>query len=83
MRFDGQAAMLTKVLKPETEGDLSAGPTEHGEFTRSGMSVRDEAGELVIDIRAEDVVALRAALNSYLRWTKLALDAKDAIEVRE
>lgn len=26
------------------------------------------SGELVVDIKAEDLTALRAALNTYLRW---------------
>lgn len=73
IRPNGQAGMLTRVLRPEAEGEVS----------RSSMRVSEENGELVIDIEAEDVVALRAALNSYLRWTKLAIDTEEAMEVLE
>jgi len=73
IRMNEQANMLTRVLRPEAEEDIS----------RSNMNVREEDGELVMEIQADDVVALRAALNSYLRWTKLAIDTKDAIEVLE
>ncbi len=35
---------------------------------------------LTIKILAEDPHALRAALNSYLRWFQLALDVEEVIE---
>ena len=63
--------MLANALKPEI----------HDEVSRSQMNVEEEKGELVISFEAEDVVALRAAINSYLRWAKLAIDTKEAIGV--
>ena len=63
--------MLVNALKPESQEDIS----------RSLIEIEQDNGELVIRIEAEDTVALRAALNSYLRWTKLAIDTKEAIGV--
>ena len=43
--------------------------------------VKIEGGEsLKITIKADDVHALRAALNSYLRWLQLAVDVEEVIE---
>lgn len=43
--------------------------------------VKIEGGEsLKITIKAEDLHALRAALNSYLRWLQLAVDVEEVIE---
>jgi tRNA threonylcarbamoyladenosine modification (KEOPS) complex Pcc1 subunit len=65
------ADVLARALKPEV----------HDEISRSKMRIEEENGELVISFEAEDVVALRAALNSYLRWAKLAIDTKEIIGV--
>jgi tRNA threonylcarbamoyladenosine modification (KEOPS) complex Pcc1 subunit len=71
IQANGDAKMLARALKPEA----------HDEISRNKMEIEEENGELVISFEAEDVVALRAALNSYLRWTKLAIDTKEAIGV--
>ena len=71
IKTNGDAQMLARALKPEAHDDVS----------RNKMEITEENGELVISFEAEDVVALRAALNSYLRWTKLAIDTKEAIGV--
>ena len=70
IQLDEGAGLLSRALRPEVEGEMS----------RSSMTVEEQDGDLVIRLEAEDLVALRAALNSYLRWTKLAIDSKDAIE---
>jgi tRNA threonylcarbamoyladenosine modification (KEOPS) complex Pcc1 subunit len=71
IQANGDAKMLARALKPEV----------HDEVSRSKMDIEEESGDLVISFEAEDVVALRAALNSYLRWAKLAIDTKKAIGV--
>lgn len=35
---------------------------------RSQTTVRNEDNFLIIEVEAEDIVALRSTLNSYLRW---------------
>ena len=71
VRIDAEdkAQMLANALRPEMEQEVS----------RTRVDIRAEGSELIISIQAEDVVALRASLNSYLRWTKLAIDSQNAI----
>jgi tRNA threonylcarbamoyladenosine modification (KEOPS) complex Pcc1 subunit len=71
IQANDEAQMLARALKPEA----------HDEVSRNKMEIKEEDGELVISLEADDVVALRAALNSYLRWTKLAIDTKESIGV--
>jgi tRNA threonylcarbamoyladenosine modification (KEOPS) complex Pcc1 subunit len=66
---NGQSETLAKILRSETEEDMA----------RSNVNVAVEVDGIYIYIEAEDVVALRATLNSYLRWTKLAMDTNEAI----
>ena len=64
-------------IKPETGAETLAralSPETDWEIQRAAMRISEQAGELLIEIEAEDIVAFRAAMNSYLRWTKLALD---------
>ena len=65
------ADVLARALKPEANDEVS----------RCKMEIEEENGNLVISFAAEVVVALRAAINSYLRWTKLAIDTKENIGV--
>jgi KEOPS complex subunit Pcc1 len=59
--------------------------TEHAEVVRRALSpelaekiprtkvtVSGGDGEVVIDLEADDLTALRAALNSYIRWGNVA-----------
>ena len=73
IQAEGAVGMLAKALRPESQDEVSRGE----------MRIEEENGELVIRIEAEDIVALRAAVNSYLRWTKLAIDTKEALGVLE
>jgi len=43
-------------------------------LTRSGVKLCCEGDELVIDIRAQDLSSMRAALNTYLRWVNMCCD---------
>jgi tRNA threonylcarbamoyladenosine modification (KEOPS) complex Pcc1 subunit len=46
---------------------------------RTKVSVERRAGEVAITIEADDQTALRAALNSYIRWANVAEEtAKEA-----
>ena len=65
----GRSEFLAKTLKPETVRSIP----------RTSVDVDVEDGELVIRVMAEDVNALRAALNSYIRWIKLALDTEKTV----
>lgn len=59
------ADILLGALQPEAERPSSA---------RSRVSMEAGGRWLTILISASDIAALRAALNSYLRWTAAVLD---------
>jgi KEOPS complex subunit Pcc1 len=56
------------ALKPESSRELP----------RAQAKVWTEGKTLHLEIKAEDAVSLRAAVNSYLRWVKVAADASTA-----
>jgi KEOPS complex subunit Pcc1 len=56
------------ALKPESSRELP----------RARARVWTEGKTLQLEIQAEDAVSLRAAVNSYLRWVKVAADASAA-----
>ncbi|MCK4758318.1 MAG: hypothetical protein KAS67_07695 [Thermoplasmata archaeon] len=60
---------LASILDPEMTVELSR--------CTAGMEIG--ADSLKIKIEAEDVTSLRAALNSYLRWLRIAIDTNDVI----
>lgn len=66
----GVAGLIGESLSPEVEWSSSG---------RSSVGVVVEEGRVVISVVASDVVALRAALNSYLRWVGAILDVVDAV----
>ena len=47
---------------------------------RSVVKVSTEKGKLTISFEASDIAALRAAINSYLRWVGAILDVVDSIK---
>ncbi|HYS72136.1 MAG TPA: KEOPS complex subunit Pcc1 [Thermoplasmata archaeon] len=54
----------------------SLAPEAGREIPRSRVLVRGEGDIAEIAIDADDLSALRAALNSYLRWAQVALDVQ-------
>ena len=58
-----ETALLKKSLAPETERAIP----------RTSVTVMDKGDVLRIEIEASDVNALRAAINSYLRWVSVGL----------
>ena len=61
--------ILGKSISPEASRDMP----------RTKIKVEKVGDELVVDIEAEDISSLRAALNSYLRWLKLAMETREII----
>jgi tRNA threonylcarbamoyladenosine modification (KEOPS) complex Pcc1 subunit len=57
--------IIIKALRPELESGIS---------DRSKVDVKASEIGLVIEISADDVTALRAAVNSYLYWIHGILD---------
>jgi KEOPS complex subunit Pcc1 len=56
------------ALKPESSRELP----------RAQAKVWTEGKTLHLEIQAEDAISLRAAVNSYMRWVKVAADASAA-----
>ena len=62
------------------QGSLS--PELGEKIPRTRVQVESKADEIVIKIEADDQNALRAALNSYIRWMNVAEEtAKEAVRI--
>ncbi len=61
--------ILLSALLPETKKTASS---------RSKVLIEGEGKRLTIRVEAEDTTALRAALNSFLRWVALVRDTYEA-----
>lgn len=59
------AETLLKALLPETKKPTTS---------RSIVNIRSEGKKLIIKVEARDTSALRATLNSYLRWAAVVRD---------
>jgi len=66
-----QLNVVLQALKPETETSSTH---------RSKVHVTHEDKSLVLDFRATDTSALRAAMNSYLRLISVAMNLQKLIE---
>ena len=67
---EGISDIVDESLAPEVERPTSE---------RSNVTVSAEKGEVIISIETSDVVALRATINSYLRWVGAILDVVEAV----
>jgi tRNA threonylcarbamoyladenosine modification (KEOPS) complex Pcc1 subunit len=63
------AGVIRDALRPEAGREIP----------RAQVSVHGEGDRVVIDVETDDTPALRAALNSYLRWAQVALDVSRAV----
>ena len=61
--IEGEGAeIIRRALEPEAGRDLP----------RAAVGISGSGSRLVLSIDAEDTAALRAAVNSYLRWADVA-----------
>jgi KEOPS complex subunit Pcc1 len=65
------AAIVMRALQPETKRRITS---------RSRVALQYKGSRLIIKAEANDTSALRASLNSYLRWIGLV---RDTIETAE
>jgi tRNA threonylcarbamoyladenosine modification (KEOPS) complex Pcc1 subunit len=79
MTVTDRAELTIKTKYAEViAGSLS--PELGEKIPRTTISVDRNGNELVVKIEAEDQNALRAALNSYIRWMNVAEEtAKEAV----
>jgi len=63
--------ILSEALMPETKKPTTM---------RSKTSLEKNGKSLILSVEARDTVALRAALNSYLRWVNSTISVLQALE---
>ena len=66
-----QLKAVLEALKPETETSTTS---------RSKVEMKTENQTLILDFRAKDTSALRAAMNSYLRLIVVAMNLQKFTE---
>jgi tRNA threonylcarbamoyladenosine modification (KEOPS) complex Pcc1 subunit len=68
-----QLEIVFKTLEPEVKKPIT---------TRSRTVLEKDGALLVLNVEARDTVALRAALNAYLRWINSVLSVLEVLETR-
>jgi len=68
--FGGDSRMIYRALLPESAET----------FSKSVATLSIEGGELRLSVAAEDITALRAALNTWLRLIRVACET---VRIRE
>ncbi|MCW4006347.1 MAG: KEOPS complex subunit Pcc1 [Candidatus Bathyarchaeota archaeon] len=73
LHFSSQKRLnaLIVALKPELDHQLT---------NRSTVNLTREGDTLILNVQATDTTALRAALNSYLRWVNSADNVLQTIQ---
>jgi KEOPS complex subunit Pcc1 len=66
-----QLNAVIDALKPEIQRQIGI---------RSKTAISNDELTLVLAVEAEDTVALRAALNSYLRWINAELNVLETVD---
>jgi len=68
-------------IKTEHADSLKTALEPEADITqRTKVELLSQDNELVIRIQAEDTASLRAAINSYLRMARLAIDSHNALK---
>ncbi len=71
MSSEEQLATLIETLAPEAKKPVGM---------RARASIERENNFLILRVEAKDTVALRAALNAYLRWISSAVNVLEVID---
>jgi len=70
-KSEKQLTAIVDALTPEIQRQIGI---------RSKSKIAMEEQLLVLTVEAEDTVALRAALNAYLRWIKSAINVLETLK---
>jgi tRNA threonylcarbamoyladenosine modification (KEOPS) complex Pcc1 subunit len=65
--------IVLKALEPEVKKPTTM---------RSRTTLKKDGALLVLNVEARDTVALRAALNAYLRWISSIINVLEVLETR-
>jgi len=73
-------AVFTFELGPAKNRAVLAAlqPEASREIPRAAARAYEDGDRLMLEIEAQDSISLRSAVNSYLRWVKVAAEAADA-----
>ncbi len=73
LKFQLEEHLITvsRALRPETQKPLTS---------RSKVQINEEGKVMTLTFEAQDTSALRAVINSYLRWIALINDTRSAME---
>lgn len=66
-----QLTALINALTPEVQKQIG---------TRSKITLTRDSQFLVLDVEAQDTVAMRAVLNAYLRWINSTINILETVE---
>ncbi len=66
-----QLSTILNALAPEANSPITR---------RANIKLEKDGFNLLLTVEAEDTVALRAALNAYLRWINSTVNVIDAVE---
>ncbi|MEM2987397.1 MAG: KEOPS complex subunit Pcc1, partial [Nitrososphaerota archaeon] len=69
-----EASIILKSLLPEIKNPAT---------NRSKIDLLIRDGKLLMNVEAKDMTALRAALNSYVRWINMIIETLGVIEENE
>jgi tRNA threonylcarbamoyladenosine modification (KEOPS) complex Pcc1 subunit len=69
-----QLDIVLEALEPEVKKPVTM---------RSGTKLEKDGELLVLNVEAKDTVALRAALNAYLRWISSIISVLEVLEKHE
>jgi len=75
-------ALFTFTLDEKTAYIIASSllPESKRIVPRTKVEIKNNKNKLVLNIIADDVSALRATVNSYLRWIKTAVDMSNVNE---
>ena len=66
-----QQTALIQALTPEVNRQIGV---------RSKVTLKAEGQFLVLNVKADDTIALRASLNTYLRWINSTLNVLETVK---
>jgi KEOPS complex subunit Pcc1 len=66
------AQVVAKSLLPEMDRKIP----------RTKVNLKEDENAIYLEILAEDVNSMRAAMNSYLRWMKVSIDTYKEIRIK-
>jgi tRNA threonylcarbamoyladenosine modification (KEOPS) complex Pcc1 subunit len=65
--------MVLSAIRPEASNPATR---------RARTTLENENNSLVLNVEADDTVALRASLNAYLRWISSILDVLEVLKMQ-